>query len=124
MASPAYRSSSKTAQLTVGSTSVTVTEPTGAANGDGLLYCLMIDRSSGSNPGTVSPPTGGWTIVPGFPVNATGVFDVYVWYLRRGGSAPGYQATWTNALGGFGYSEVRAIATSGIVGTGSFIDTQ
>lgn len=123
MASPSHRSQTKNAIQSTGATTITGTEPTGAASGDIIAIGLMLDRTSGSNPGTVSPPSGGYSVVAGFPFNATSVFDYYVWWARRSGSALSCTPTWTTGLGGFGYAELRVIAVSGAVASGNPIDS-
>jgi hypothetical protein len=123
VASPAHRSD--TTQFVFGGnpTSVTGTEPAGAASGDGLLLVALIDHSGATGSGAVNTPTGGWTLRnPGGTAILAGDFDIWVWTLRRGGSAPSYQVSWANGLDGFGYAEAHVIAASGIVASGEFVD--
>ncbi len=112
MASPAYRSDTWAFNFGGAITNVTGTEPAGAATGDGLLVTCL-SEINGAGPGTlsmVSPFVFLGTV-------STTPYKLACWYARRGGSAPSYVVSFSNALNGF--AQVTVSAVSGCVATGA-----
>lgn len=109
MAAPAYRS----IDTDYGTgTSFTMSEPSGAASGDGLLAFFVIE----DNHSALSPPSG-WTAVPSCNNIDVGTFHAYAYYIQRGGSAPALGVSWTTSK----YYEWTIVAYSGVSGA-SFVD--
>jgi hypothetical protein len=81
--------------------SLTPGEPSAAAQGDVLIYALLL----GNAPGTLSAPSG-WTALDAF--SGTG-WSVNLWWIRRGASAPAYQSSWVNAV----YAEAFVLCYEG-----------
>jgi len=92
-------------------TSVTPSEPTGAAQNDILLYQFTVFTGSG----TVTGPTG-WTSAYSFDDTD---MRTRVWWVRRGASAPAVQVSWTTAMT---YSELIVSAYSGCTTAGTPYD--
>lgn len=112
MASPAFRALSSN---TGTGTSFTMTEPSGAASGDGLLYMNIVGNSHSG----YTPPSG-WTAVPNCNAINLGAFSAtcYVYYVLRGGSAPSLGVSWTTSQ----YWEWSCWASSGVLNAANFID--
>ncbi len=113
----AYRSSTQT----VGSSSLTGTEPAGVVADDILIACSY--REDGLATATINPPAGWSNVFGPNTISAleavTGTFSDWQssWFwIRRGGSAPSY--VWT-AVGGTGYEQITIAAFSGAVNTGN-----
>jgi hypothetical protein len=119
MASPTYRSNSVNSISGSAATSIDAGEPAGAANGDGLLCVCVIEKGT-SSPGVVTM-SAAWTFVGSV---ATSEYTAYIWYARRGGSAPSYVVSWTVGLDGtYQYAEATAIAVSGVSSTGAVLSS-
>ena len=111
MASPQYRSHDEGA-YGVG-TSNTPTEPAGAASGDILLAIVYLEGTV-----TVTPPSG-WSdtfngVVPFENSTSEGPFEAHHYWIRRGGSAPAYNFSWSASAG----YQIIVVAYSGAVATG------
>lgn len=81
------------------SSSLTATEPTGAASGDLLIMSVYAEVT-----GAITGPTGGWTTEQNQV--GTGQFRGTVYSIIRGGSAPNLGASWTGSVF-FNWSVVR-----------------
>jgi hypothetical protein len=102
---------SKTFVTSSSATSATPTEPVGAAQNDILLMFIVIETS---NTTFIAP--AGWTQLYALP-STTGA-DVWVYWIRRGASAPSYGISWTN----LDYYEVSVTAWSGVITSGNPYD--
>lgn len=110
MTQPTFRSSVGSAASS-GGTTITASEPAGAASDDIELASLHYDGS-----GTPTPPAN-WTLVGSATLTDSKVF---LYWLRRTGSAPalGWTISATTT-----YIEANLLAISGCVTTGSPIDS-
>jgi hypothetical protein len=107
----AYRSSSQQGNATGGA--LTVTRPTGTADGDILIVIAYLEN--GSN--TWSSVGAGFTLVDE-RVNASSGFAASVW-IKRAASEP---TSWTWTPTSSGWRTVVVLAYSGGVGLGTILD--
>ncbi|MEZ0392712.1 MAG: hypothetical protein ACAH59_10875 [Pseudobdellovibrionaceae bacterium] len=92
------------------STSTTLTEPTSAAQNDIIFVWAVL----GYQTVTASTPTG-WTLLYTIQTNQT---KTYLYWIRRGASAPTYTFTYSSV----DYAEFSVTAWSGVITSGSPID--
>lgn len=95
-AAAAFRSSSVTAYAS--RTNITVTAPTGIADGDVLLLACAIGAATSAP--TMTPPAGFSAVSGTWPIDLNdGLFnvDVYVWYKIAASESGNYTATHTSA---------------------------
>src|SRR3954469_4140033 len=111
MASPVYQTVSGNSGTAA---SLTMTEPTGAASGDGLIAFIFSD----TNPSGFTGPSG-WNLETSTTVtDGTNTFQARIYSIRRGGSAPSLTASWTGST----YFEWTVVRISGVVGSGAFVE--
>jgi hypothetical protein len=89
------------------STSITGTEPTGAAQNDIIIAAIIMEKNA-----FAQATPAGWTQL--FLGQGASV-DVGLYWIRRGSSAPTYTFTWTTSV----WAEISLSAWSGAVQTGS-----
>src|SRR5437868_5623410 len=87
----AFRAESATTITSV--STITGTEPTGAAQDD----MIVAHFSFVGDPGAFNAPTG-WTAGPADSIS--GALFRNSFYIQRGSSAPTYAFTWTNSVSG------------------------
>ena len=94
-------------------TGFTATESAGASENDILLMWF------GNNDGNaLTTPPSGWTLI--YANNSTSQsLSCWLYYIRRGASAPSYTVAWTNSV----YYEWSVTAWVGVITTGNPINT-
>jgi hypothetical protein len=111
MASPTFRSQTNGVGSDVG---FTATEPASAAQNDGLLMLVLVERTF-----TGFTPPSGWTAVPNCNALDVGTaFTAHAYSILRGAGAPAYDVSWTTSH----YFEWSVYAFPGVLTTASFID--
>jgi hypothetical protein len=91
--------------------SVTPTEPAGAAQNDILFMFFIL----GNTAPTITPPTG-WSTLHSFAT--TNGVAIRLFWIRRGASAPSYAVSWGSSF----YYEVSVTAWSGAITSGNPYD--
>jgi hypothetical protein len=94
-------------------TSLTVSEPAGAANND-ILFMFVV---ANGNP-TFSTPTG-WTQVFTPYQTTTDKLAIGLYWIRRSSTAPTYTISWTGSLGTYPWVEVGVTCWSGAITSGT-----
>lgn len=89
---PAFRSKSFSDGGGVGVAALTPAEPSGASLGDTLWAWTWLNAPTLS---TFAMTDGNWSRIYG--PQSDGAAECYLYWLRRGSSAPNYQQTWTGA---------------------------
>jgi hypothetical protein len=107
-----FRSSSSTSKTAIPANFITVSEPAGVVKDDILIMLLS---TTGSD--AIPYFSNSWNLI--YSGNGGG-FYTYIWWTRRGTSAPVYSASWTGDLPSY----IHVAAWSGAVAFGSPILTQ
>lgn len=103
----------KTFAYNANTTSVNPGEPAGVAEGDILFLWVVVQGNNSS----FNPPTGGWNLLYALPATSA---DVWLYWIRRGSSAPSYTSTWTTS----GYNEASVTAWRGALASGDPINVK